>query len=150
MAKGERCGVVKVKMKFDYSASPRAVWTAFTRDTSKWWPKQFFTDPRAKGMMIEARRGGAWFEDWGQGRGRVWHTIVTIDPPRVLETTGVLFPEFGGPAISMLRLEFAARGKGTRLKLTDSIFGRVRKGTQKSFEKGWDILLAKALRRYLK
>jgi len=146
----EDCGVVRVKMKFDYPVPPRAVWTTFTRDMAKWWPKDFFTDPRAKAMMFEARLGGRWYEDWGHGRGRVWHTVVTFDPPRVLETMGVLFPEFGGPATTTLRLEFQARGKGTRLRLTDSIFGTVTNKTRKSFEKGWEALLGEALGGYLK
>jgi uncharacterized protein YndB with AHSA1/START domain len=75
---------------------------------------------------------------------------VTIDPPRLLETAGHLFPEFGGPAMTTLRLEFEAKGKGTRVRLTDSIFGRVDKGTKKSFEEGWEELFGKALKAFIK
>lgn len=149
MAKRDQCGIVRVKLKFYFAASPRAVWTAFTRDMPKWWPKGFHTDPKAKGMHLEAKLGGRWYEDWGTGRGRVWHTIVTFDPPRLLETAGYLFPEFGGPAMTTLRLEFEAKGKGTRIRLSDSIFGRVDKGTKKSFEEGWNELLGKCLKKFV-
>jgi uncharacterized protein YndB with AHSA1/START domain len=145
----QRCGVVHVSMEFDFASPPKGVWTAFARDMHKWWHRDHFSDARAKAMKIETRLGGRWFESWGQGRGRVWHTVVTCDPPRLLETTGPLFPQFGGPAMSMLRLEFTPRGKGTKLLLSDAIFGAVSTKTKKSFESGWKAVLGEALTAYI-
>jgi uncharacterized protein YndB with AHSA1/START domain len=138
-----------IELEFSYAASPDQVWDTLVSNTAKWWPSNFYTGPDAR-MVLEPRRAGHLYEDWGHGRGRTWFTIETYDPPRSLEMSGHLYPAFGGPATTLVRLELHAAPSGTQLKLTDAVCGRADAGTRKSLEDGWKLLFGEALGGWLR
>ena len=138
-----------VELQVAIAAPPERVWDALVLETSDWWPRDFFTDQRAMSMVCEPRLGGRLYEDWDGGRGRTWYTILTFDPPHVLEMAGHLFPAFGGPAETMLRLELEEKDSGTVLKLSDSIMGRADSSTRASIHGGWRAIFADAFRAHV-
>lgn len=144
---GEASKIALIELDIDIAAPPDRVWRSLTKDTAKWWPQEFFTDPRCRGMVMDDRIGGHMYEDWGEGRGRVWFTIITHDPPHVLELQGCLFPAFGGPTMSFVRIELAPTSNGTKLKLTDALLGRTGDGTSPS--EGWKQIFEVAFKGFV-
>ena len=144
--------VVRIELEFPIAAAPQRVWDALVKETGKWWPRDFYSDARAINMVCEPRLGGRLYEDWGgggEGRGRTWYTIQTFDPPRVLEMAGHLYPAYGGPSVTLVRIELVAEGggeAGTRLKLSDAVVGRADEGTKRSLEEGWRALVGVGLK----
>jgi uncharacterized protein YndB with AHSA1/START domain len=100
-------------------------------------------------MHIEPRVGGRMYEDWGEGRGVLWATVLTIDPPGRLEMTGTVTPAFGGPLTTVMQFLIEPRGSNAcTLRLVDAMIGAVGPGTTESMDAGWKRLLGQALREY--
>lgn len=114
-------GVQRVELEVPIAAPPGDVWRALLRDTTLWWPCQFYTGP-AKGFHIEPHLGGKVYEDWGDGAGVVWYQVFAINPGVSLDLQGCLAVPYG-PAISLLHLELAPVAAGTVLKVSDSTIG---------------------------
>jgi DNA-binding transcriptional ArsR family regulator len=142
-------GVAQVELEVPIKARPARVWQALVGETSRWWLKDFYTSPAAKGFVIEPKLGGRVYEDWGDGAGQVWYTVIGLDPQKSLLLLGHLTPAFGGPATTMLRLDLAAAGKGTRLGLSDTIFGRVGDEKLTQTRQGWTMLFDGGLKAYV-
>ncbi|MBX3358157.1 MAG: SRPBCC domain-containing protein [Phycisphaeraceae bacterium] len=139
-ARVEACGAVTIEIDVAIAADADRVWRALVDETGKWWHRDFYTSPLARGFRIEAKIGGRMYEDWGGSSGAVWGTVVVFDEGRVLEFAGHLTPSFGGPATTMVRIELLPGERGCTLRLRDGVFGRVDEGTAASLENGWRML----------
>jgi len=90
-------------------------------------------------MVLETKPGGRLYEEAGNGNGLVWYHVVALDAPNALTLSGFIAPPFGGPATSLLRIEFSAQGKSaTVMEMTDSTFGCL--GDAKTTKDGWRML----------
>jgi uncharacterized protein YndB with AHSA1/START domain len=98
--------------------------------------------------VIEPRVGGRLFEDRGEGNGLLWGTVVTIDPPHLLEFTADVFPRWGGPLRSQVSVRLTAVEDRTRLTLVDALIGRLADATASSLDAGWKKLFGHMLRDY--
>jgi DNA-binding transcriptional ArsR family regulator len=139
----------RVEMEVEIAAPPKRVWTALVGEMGTWWPRSFYAGKDTKAFVLEPRVGGRMYEDWGDGAGLLWFTVVSLDPPRALELSGHLFPAYGGPATSLVRIELSeGRGK-TRLRLTDAIHGHLAADTDAKLDSGWKELFAKTFKEYV-
>ena len=138
-----------VSMTTTINASKEVVWKALLHETGLWWRKDFYTSANTKNFIIQPKIGGLMYEDTGNGEGLVWAEVVGIDSPNTLQLKGNLAPEFGGPAISFLRIDLEESKEGTILKLTDSIFGKIGAGLQKDMTEGWKLLFGDGLKNYV-
>jgi uncharacterized protein YndB with AHSA1/START domain len=77
------------------AAPPARVWQAITAETSAWWPKEFHTSEGAKRFVIEPVLGGRVYEDFGEGDGLVWYSVIGVETGRELILAGHLLPPFG-------------------------------------------------------
>jgi DNA-binding transcriptional ArsR family regulator len=50
--------IEQVELEIEIAAPPVRVWKAPTEDTTFWWPRDFYTNPKAKGFHIEPKLGG--------------------------------------------------------------------------------------------
>lgn len=128
------------------AARPERVWRAIAAEASEWWPGDFVTSERTQRFVIEAALGGRVFEDFGNGDGLVWYTVIGMDAGRELILAGHLLPPFGGPATTALRLTLLAEGDGCLLKIRDDRFGVV---GEDSPTDGWRMVFDGGLRQYL-
>ena len=142
-------GVAEIELEISIKAKPSRVWQALVEETSRWWHKDFYTSPEAKGFIIEARLSGRVFEDWGNGSGQMWYSVIGINPPNSLMLQGILSSAFGGPATTLLHLDLKSTGKATILRLSDTIFGRVGDEKLAQTRDGWMMLFDAGLRAYV-
>jgi len=142
-------GVAQIEMEISIKAKPARVWEALVQETSRWWHKDFYTSPSAKGFVIEPRLGGQAYEDLGNGAVQVWYTVIGVHPPNSIMLLGLLTPAFGGPAQTILQLNLNASSKSTTLQLSDTIFGRVSDDKLTQTREGWTMLFDGGLKAFV-
>jgi len=140
-------GSVEVQLEVTVHAPQKRVWEALVHETTHWWPKSFYTDPKTKKFVIEPRLGGRVFEDYGGGEGFTWYTVNGVESPNFLLLVGYMAPPFGGPSASLLRLGLSAVGANeTKLEITDAAFGQV---AGCDSESGWREIFHDNFRAYV-
>jgi DNA-binding transcriptional ArsR family regulator/uncharacterized protein YndB with AHSA1/START domain len=139
----------QVELEIPIAAPPERVWHALCRDIQGWWPQSYLVGSAVRGLHLEPRVGGRLYEDWGDGAGVLWYTVVAVDAPRSMHLSGTLFPAFGGPALSFLSLTLEPRGPRTLLKLSDAVLGRVGPDSGRERTEGWRDLFEGGLKRFV-
>lgn len=140
-------GTAEVELEIAIDAPPERVWKALVDDIGLWWRKDFI-DAATVAFVLEPRPGGRVFEDWGEGRGRLWYTVVTLEPPAKLLLSGDFFAlncgGSSGTSLVTILLE-PQRGERTLLKLNDSVFGNLAPDLREDLTQGWQLLIRDAL-----
>jgi hypothetical protein len=72
-----------------------------------------------------------------------------IKPGRALYLVGHTANDWGGPTISMLKLELSPRTGGSLLKISDSLVGNVGASQLASIGEGWLNLFGSGLKSHL-
>lgn len=155
MSKAGELGSAQVELEIPIDAPRAEVWRALIEDIELWWRKDFFVgEPRA--FVLEARPGGRLFEDWGDGRGMLWYSVVVADAPGRLQMVGHLLPGHCGDSFgtTMLRLSLdEVRGRDgaarTVLRLSDSVFGALAPDIAQSLGSGWQALFGDGLKAHV-
>lgn len=141
-------GIVQVELEIRIDAPAERVWQALVEEIGRWWPQDFYAGP-AKSFVLEPHLGGKMYEDWGNGAGATWYTVVEIQPGRSLGLSGTMPAAFGGPALSLLRLVLRPEGEATVLELTDSELRRPTEKAHASLDEGWRLLFEQAFKKYV-
>lgn len=142
---------VEIVTEVRIAAARDTVWDVLVQEPAPWWHAAYFTDPRGPkqgGFHIEARLGGRMYEDWGQGNGLVWGTVIGLDRGRFLQIVGDSSPAWGGPSRNFQTYRLEDDGRATKLRFENAIFGRVDEGTLRSLDEGWRFLLEQSLKRW--
>jgi len=145
----EPARITDIVLEVAIAADPGAVWNALTSDIGQWWPRPFYcgggtaAEPR---FELEAFPGGRMWEDWGDGDGLLWAHVLQVQTGKRLELTGTTSPAWGGPTTWFGTFELSADGSGTRLRFSESGFGRVSEGAAEEKEKGWRYLFGGVLK----
>jgi hypothetical protein len=144
----EQIGHVEIALDWDVQAPIQRVWRMLFEEPENWWPRDFRAGPEGSVMVMEERVGAALREQRPDGAGLIWYQIIALDPMRSLDLTGQLASRYGGPATSLLHIELAAgESEGsTRLKLTDSAFGRLGPGFKTSASQGWQAIFGEGFK----
>lgn len=113
--------VADLHVEVHIAADANTVWEALTSDIGKWWPSAFYCGGGSAGddrrtIVLDARPGGLMLEDWGNGDGILWATVVNVYAGKTLEMTGVMGPAWGGPSTSYNGFALEEDGDGTRLR----------------------------------
>jgi DNA-binding transcriptional ArsR family regulator len=140
---------VNTMLEVPMRADIRHVWKCLITDVNLWWRKDFYTSPKTKAFIIEPRVGGRMYEDYGHDEGLLWANVIVLDAPYLLELKGHLTPQFGGPAVSFLRLSLAENNGLTTLTLSDTVLGAVTGKTQSDLKEGWELLFAESFANYV-
>lgn len=139
----------QIDLTIPIEASTQRIWKALVDESTDWWNRDFLVGPGAKGFYIEPKVGGRVYEDWGEGTGTLWYTVTGVRTGEYLELVGHVFPGFGGPITSMLRLSLTASGSGTLLKLTDGLLGRLTDEKVQMITDGWRQLFEIGFKQYV-
>ncbi len=138
-------------MEVRIEASTEAVWQALTEGIGAWWPAEFYTggEPTSRDFVLEAWPGGRMYEQWGGDAGLLWATVYTVDPGKLLQVSGLGFPEWGGPSLWLGTWRLEADGEATRLRFQESALGKTDPHYVAEKDKGWSYLFAGALKAHL-
>ena len=130
------------------NASVERVWEALTDQIGSWWPASFYVGTSPVRFVLDARVGGLLFEDWGDGEGALWATVISVRRREMLQCAGDLAAEFGGPARNLTTFSLEADGDHTLLRFRDTVYGQPADDTLTNMEAGWRFLLNDCLKPY--
>lgn len=129
-------------------ASKLITWNTLTQQTNQWWLSDFYQHQDTQEMRLDPKIGGLLYEDTSDSEGVVWATVIALDSPNHILLKGDLSPDFGGPAISFLKINLEARKQNTLLTLHNTIMGSTSTSQLQSIKKQWTALL-QSLKRFI-
>ena len=89
-------------------------------------------------FTLEARPGGRWFRDLGDGDGHFWGNVHAIKRPTLLEFAGPLF--MSHPVANNVQYRLSPEGEGTLIKFRHSGFGLVQDDHKRNVVGGWTYI----------
>ncbi|GJM34198.1 MAG: hypothetical protein DHS20C18_31990 [Saprospiraceae bacterium] len=140
---------IKILLEIPIKAEINQVWECLLKEIHLWWRKDFYTSSKTKKFIIEPKIGGRMYEDYGNDEGLLWATVIGLDGPNSIELKGHLSPQFGGPAMSFLKLSLKENGHSTVLTLSDTTFGAVSENTKKELTEGWKMIYEDGFKKYV-
>ncbi|MEO7994941.1 MAG: metalloregulator ArsR/SmtB family transcription factor [bacterium] len=137
----------QIEQEIIYNAPIAKVWEALTRDIGFWWGPPHGDEERMRDVILEPTVGGRFYEDYGNGQGRVFCYVGQIAAPNVLQLRGPM----GIPTAvdGVITFELTEEGNATRLKLSHTICGMIAEETGEGYTMGWNLLLATKLKAYV-
>lgn len=130
--------------------APRAkVWKALTDGVNAWWLPDFHMVGEGSTVTFDARAGGQLIETHENGGGLLWYTVAMVTPGESIHLVGHCFPEWGGPATTLLHLALEEQDGTTILRVSDSQYGHPSESSMKSLEEGWTQLFTEGLKRHV-
>lgn len=140
--------VVQYEFEVDIEAAPSRVWRALTDQLSTWWLPDFHVLGSDSIVTLEPVPGGRLFEESGS-KGLLWYTVLAVSTNESLSLAGYCTPEWGGPCSTLLTLKLAEHEKGTRLTVSDALYGRVEEKQVESLKSGWQQMFNDGLRKFV-
>ncbi len=142
-----RCAQYEFSLEIE--ASRERVWRGLTDQIGAWWLPDFHMLGPDSVVTLEPFAGGRLYEQAGD-RFLLWYTVLEITPGSSLELAGYCTARYGGPATTMLSFELTSDSPNrTKLRFSDSLFGRVTDGFVRSIDSGWQLLFTDGLKRFV-
>lgn len=126
-----------VEQRIDIKASPEKVFAAMLDRFGK---KNSTPDGESLHLQLEAKPGGRWYRDRGNGIGHLWGFVQVIKPPSLLELSGPMFMSY--PVNNHLELKVEKVAEGSRVTLRHRAIGMIDPEHRKGVSKGWNHMLA--------
>lgn len=140
--------VAQYELEIEIKATRNRVWEALTGEIDAWWLPDF----RSLGdsvVTLDPVAGGSLIERCEDGRSLLWYTVQMIVPTESMYLVGHTAPDWGGPTLSMLKLELQDRDGGCALLISDALLGRVSPTQTGSLSDGWRQLFTDGLGRHV-
>ena len=143
--------MLDIRLEVEIAAPRRKVWRSLTEQIGEWWPASFYVGSAPRRFAIEPRVGGRVYEDWGDDEGLLFGSVTIFERDAVLQWTGDMSADFGGPArsVTTFRLADGASPETTRLSFHDTPFGVLGDMVLKGLEPGWGFLLKDCFRPFV-
>lgn len=137
-----RLASVDIALDWTVRVSPVRAWDHFFSAPQSWWPSGFRVFGDATRMSFEPQISGRLIERNEFGAAVTWYTVFALQPHQSVDLQGQLATRYGGPAQTLLHIEFIDLGKDTcSIKLTDSVFGRLGPEIATSITSGWKAII---------
>ncbi len=140
--------VVQYEFEIDIEAAPSRVWRAITDQLSTWWLPDFHVLGKDSIVTLEPVPGGRLFEQDGE-KGLLWYTVIALSTNESMSLAGHCTQDWGGPCNTLLTLKLNETEKGTRLVVSDALFGRVEDQQVESLRSGWMQMFDDGLRKFV-
>src|SRR6185437_14179209 len=125
-----------VEQQIDIKAPPEKVFPAVLERFGK---KNTRPDGESLNLQIEAKPGGRWYRDLGNGQGHLWGFVQVIKPPTLLEIYGPMMMSY--PVAGHLQVRCAQIGGGTLVTLKHRAIGMIDPKHREGFPEGWGKIL---------
>jgi DNA-binding transcriptional ArsR family regulator/uncharacterized protein YndB with AHSA1/START domain len=136
---------VRIENELRFRAAPQRVFDVLVKRSRDWFPATY-GEERVVDIVLEPRVGGAFYEDWGEGRGHLYGTVTEYDPPSRLATRGRLAPG----TILDTEYELRADGEDTVLRVSKVCVGPISEEEAAGIQRFGDMNnFADALRRVI-
>ena len=113
---------VKYAFDVEINAPKEKVWGLLTGDSS-WTPPNYQSNPKSKGFVMEHKIGGVFYEDYGDGNGKMMGMVIGMDAPNLVQVQGSITTDFGGPATHMFTMTLLDTAPGCIFRFDDALFG---------------------------
>ncbi len=136
-------GAIDIALEWEVRAPLRRAWEHFFAAPQTWWPGEFRALGTDTQMTFAPAVGAQLIERNGKGAALAWYTVFALDPERSVDMEGSLAARYGGPAKSLIHIEFAPGKSPDRctIKMMDSLFGRLGPEMAHSVTEGWNAIL---------
>ena len=132
-------GSMRIELEVPIAVSPEAVFDALTGDVSDWWGRPYVHSDGAKAIRVENWVGGRCWEDWGNGEGALYATIIEFSRGKELRMVGPF--GMGGLCHSMVSYVLKPHEQGTLLKVSHVAAGEIDEDAQSLYTAGWEDLI---------
>ncbi len=120
-------------------------WKALIEEIDQWWLADFRVCGTGSRFSLDPRPGGLLLEAHEDGTQLAWYTVQMVQPGKALYLIGHTAPDWGGPVLSMLKLQLKEREGGCALALSDVMTGRIDEKVVQGTEDGWKALFGDGL-----
>jgi uncharacterized protein YndB with AHSA1/START domain len=136
---------LKIESEIQINAPRKQVFAAFTENYDDWWPHRYKPDSKC---TVDARPGGFYYEHFAGGGGAITGTIVYIDPPFKLLSSGPSSLGRGMESFAVQTFEEVSEHV-TVMKRSLELWGAIDEATEKMFTEGTRQFMEIALKGYL-
>jgi uncharacterized protein YndB with AHSA1/START domain len=149
MPKVDRSKSLTIEHQYTYSVPTKRLFRALTSEVGAWWTDPFRMLAPSTGLNLDPIPGGHFIETGTKGSWWIWATVTGVRPDRFLELTGRFGMSGAVEGIVWYELEPKGRSAST-LKVTHQAVGSLGKSEWKAYSGGWEQLLNRKLRAYLR
>jgi hypothetical protein len=126
-----------IEQRIDIKAAPEKVFAGVLERFGK---KNTRPNGESLELQIEAKPGGRWFRDRGNGIGHLWGFVQVIKPPSLLELSGPMFMSY--PVNNHIEIKIDKTADGSRVTLRHRALGMIDPEHRKGVGMGWNHMLA--------
>jgi hypothetical protein len=125
-----------VEQHIDIKAAPNKVFPAVLNRFGKGNTRP---DGESLQLILEAKPGGRWYRDRGNGIGHLWGFVQVIKPPTLLELSGPMFMSY--PAHNHVEVKIEEVPGGCKVHLRHRAIGMIDPEHRKGVSQGWQHIL---------
>ena len=133
-------GTFQIEHEVTIEASVDRVFKGLTEEINDWWEFRL-GGKDSKQLILEPKMNGLFYEDFGNGQGVVWGTVIYYKEPEEIKLIGLL--GMRGAVNSHYSYKLEAKGSATVLRLSHDAVGLLEPQWEEEHRKGWAYLLGK-------
>ena len=141
--------IFKYEFEVPLKKNSKVAWEALTSRINDWWMADFRVLGEDSVVTLTPEPGGGIVESNKAGDALEWYRVQMCSKGKSLYLVGYLAADWGGPTISMLKLEISSDGATSILKVSDALLGNVSDQAAKNAKEGWFLLFGKGYRTYV-
>ena len=144
-----RAKCLLLELEYTFPVPTHRVFRALTTEVGSWWTDPYRMLAHSSGLNLDPVPGGHLLETGPKGSSWIWATVTGVEPDRCLELTG----RFGMSSAVEGRVCYTLKPRGhsaTVLTVTHAAVGDIGKGAKKAYAEGWEQLLNRKLRGFLR
>jgi DNA-binding transcriptional ArsR family regulator/uncharacterized protein YndB with AHSA1/START domain len=139
-------GSFQIEQEIVIDAPIHSVFDGLTENINDWWAFRLGENKDSK-MIFEPKLNGRFYEDWGNGQGVLWGTVIHYNAPEEIKLVGLLGMK--GAVNSNYSYKLEEKGSSTVLKLTHHAMGLLEPQWEEAHRHGWNELLNNLLKGYV-
>lgn len=127
----------QIEQEIEIKAPVERVFQSLVNDINTWW--EFRLQAENSHLTLDSTVGGFFKEDWGNGQGAIWGTVLYYKENEEIRLQGLL--GMTGAVNSQYGYVLENRGDSTIVKLSHSAVGLLDPNWEEAHSQGWTLLL---------